>query len=304
MSLPTFAELMARIDDARPRIPVVAAGGDDATVLSALGEAARRGWVAPIVTGNRQRIEQVAGECGVDLAPFRVIDSDAPAEAAVAAIRAGEAAALMKGQIDTPALMRAVLHRETGLRTEHVVGQIVLTEIPRDHRVFLVTDTGITIQPTLDQKRDLLRSLLDRARRLSSDPDAAPRIAIMAASEKVNPAMPETEDAASLAEEAKTGVYGPCAVEGPLSFDLAYASEAGERKKLAGGVIGAAEGMLFPNLSSANLTIKAIMYTADCAFGGQLCGTSAPVVFMSRADSTETRLRSLAFTLSTLPTGD
>jgi phosphotransacetylase len=39
------------------------------------------------------------------------------------------------------------------------------------------------------------------------------------------------------------------------------------------------------------------MYTADCKFGGILRGTSAPVVFMSRADSTETRLNSLALAL-------
>jgi phosphate butyryltransferase len=58
--------------------------------------------------------------------------------------------------------------------------------------------------------------------------------------------------------------------------------------------------MLFPNLLSANLTVKAIMYTADCKFGGMLRGTSAPVVFMSRADSTDVRLNSLALTLRVL----
>jgi phosphate butyryltransferase len=56
--------------------------------------------------------------------------------------------------------------------------------------------------------------------------------------------------------------------------------------------------MIFPDLASANLTVKAIMYTADCRFGGILKGTSAPVVFMSRADTTETRLRSLALALA------
>jgi phosphate butyryltransferase len=62
-------------------------------------------------------------------------------------------------------------------------------------------------------------------------------------------------------------------------------------------VTGAADVMLFPDLTSANLTVKAIMYAADCRFGGVLCGAAAPVVFMSRADSPETRLRSLALAL-------
>ncbi len=57
--------------------------------------------------------------------------------------------------------------------------------------------------------------------------------------------------------------------------------------------------MIFPDLLSANLTVKAIMYTADCRFGGVLRGTTAPVVFMSRADTAATRLNSLALALAT-----
>jgi phosphotransacetylase len=89
-------------------------------------------------------------------------------------------------------------------------------------------------------------------------------------------------------------------LEGPLSFDLAYAADAGEKKQIESSVVGAADIMLFPNLLPANLTVKAIMYAAECEFGGVLRGTSAPVVFMSRADSTQTRLNSLALTLRIL----
>jgi phosphate butyryltransferase len=89
-------------------------------------------------------------------------------------------------------------------------------------------------------------------------------------------------------------------VQGPLSFDLAYAAAAGAKKGLEGHVVGAADAMLFPSLQAANLTVKAMMYTASCRFGGVLVGTTAPVVFMSRADTTQTRLDSLAFTLARL----
>jgi phosphotransacetylase len=86
-------------------------------------------------------------------------------------------------------------------------------------------------------------------------------------------------------------------VQGPLSFDLAYTPEAADKKGLPGPVVGAADVLLFPDLVSANLTVKAIMYTADCRFGGILCGAACPVVFMSRADTTSTRLNSLALAL-------
>jgi phosphotransacetylase len=83
-----------------------------------------------------------------------------------------------------------------------------------------------------------------------------------------------------------------------LSFDLAFADDAAQKKHIASAVAGAADVLLFPNLLAANLTVKAIMYTADCRFGGVLCGAACPVVFMSRADTTATRLRSLALALS------
>lgn len=295
MGLPTFDELFARMDSRRPQIAVVAAGGADPTVLRALDEAARRGWVRPVLTGREGEIREVASGEGVSLDAFRVVDTETPSETAVALIHAGEAACLMKGQIPTPDLMKGVLHSERGLKSGRVIGQIVLMEIPRDGRVFLLADTGICIAPSLDQKIGLAKSAVEIARALGV---SCPAVALMAATEKVHPQMPETLDAEEILRRAASGELGDCRVAGPMSFDLAYAVEAGQRKKLAGDVLGAADVLLFPNLLSANLTVKAIMYTADCKFGGVLCGTTAPVVFMSRADSVETRLRSLAYTLT------
>ncbi|HTN02835.1 MAG TPA: phosphate acyltransferase [Planctomycetaceae bacterium] len=303
MYIAGFDEMFRAVDARRSQVGVVAAGGDDRTVLEALSQAARRGWIQPIVTGDEAAIRKLADELRIDVSEFRIIDSDEPAKAAVAEIRDGRAALMMKGQISTPALMKAVLHRDTGLRTDRVIGQIVLLEIPRDDRRLLLTDTGITIQPTLDQKADLLRSLIETACLLKDEEtpaDAVPRVAVMSATEKPTDSMPDTLEAAELQKRGEAGEFPGGIVQGPLSFDLAYAPEAGEKKKIAGQVVGDADAMLFPNLLAANLTVKAIMYTAECRFGGYLCGTSAPVVFMSRADTTSTRMHSLAFTLQML----
>jgi phosphotransacetylase len=109
--------------------------------------------------------------------------------------------------------------------------------------------------------------------------------------------MPETLDAAELQRRGEAGAFPNSLVQGPLSFDLAYAAEAAGKKRVGGPVSGAADVLLFPDLTSANLTVKAIMYTADCRFGGVLCGAACPVLFMSRADTTATRLCSLALGL-------
>ncbi len=293
----TFRELYVQADQTKEPISVVAAGGADQTVLEALSQAASRGWVKPILTGDQREIETLAASLAIDLNGFEIIDTPEPAITAVQAVVEKRARLLMKGQIPTPALLKAVLNDEEGLTTGRVICQMVLMEIPRDNRVFLMTDTGICIQPKLSQKADLVMHAIETCDALGV---CEPRIALMAASEKINEKMPETIDAEKLVAQAARGDFGACRVQGPLSFDLAYAADAGSKKNIEGDVVGSADAMVFPDLLSANLTVKGIMYTADCHFGGVLCGTSAPVVFMSRADRTPTRLNSLAFAIAML----
>jgi phosphotransacetylase len=305
MALLRFESLYHFADHLPHPLPVVAAGGADRTVIEALSLAQRRGWVEPILTGTLAEMQTLAKDLDIDVTDFRLIDTDDPAAAAVAEVKAGRARLLMKGQIATPSLMKAVLNREHGLRTDRCICQVVLMEIPRDARRFLLADTGITIQPTLDQKADILKSMVDVANALHDGVGTEPpRIGVMSATEKATDSMPDTLEAAELARRNSAGEITGCLVQGPLSFDLAYASDAGEKKRIEGAVVGAADGMLFPNLLAANLTVKAIMYTSNCRFGGVLCGAACPVVFMSRADSTETRLNSLAFTLRMLTAKD
>jgi phosphate butyryltransferase len=172
-----------------------------------------------------------------------------------------------------------------------------LMEIVNQGRIFLMADTGICVKPKLATKVDIVRQAVEVARGLGV---TQPRVAIMAASESVNASMPETIDAAELQRRNAAGEFAGALVEGPLSFDLAYSSDARGKKRIEGRVVGQADAMVFPDLLSANLTVKAIMYTADCQFGGVLRGTTVPVAFTSRADTAATRLNSLALALAIL----
>jgi phosphotransacetylase len=291
MSLPDFDELFAAADESRSAVEVVAVGGADVTVLQALRTARDRGWVTPAVTGRRGDVEALAQQHAISLQGITLIDSDEPAIAAVREVRSGRARMLMKGQIATPDLMRAVLDSRQGLRTGRVICQVVLLEVPRDGRRLLLADTGITPRPSLAQKIDILHSTVALAHVLG---EPLPRVALMAATEKPTESLPDTVEAAELQQRSQAGEWPGCTIQGPLSFDLAYAAESGQRKGVTGPVAGNADVLIFPDLNSANLTVKAMMCTADCRFGGVLMGAVCPVVFMSRADSTETRLRSLA----------
>jgi phosphate butyryltransferase len=294
MPLLSFDQLFQDADALPEPVAVAVAGGADPTVLEALRTACDRGWVTPIVVGREAEVRRLADECGLGLHGMRIVDAEDPAGAAVAEVVNGRARLLMKGQIATPALLRAVLAPEDGMRVGRVVCQVVLMEIPAHTRRFLMADTGICIQPDFRKKVEIMRSAVDVAHALGAH---EPRVAVRAATESVVETMPETFDAAELQRRSGAGEFPGCRVQGPLSFDLAYAADAADKKRIDGGVVGAADVMIFPDLAAANLTVKAIMYTAPCRFGGVLCGTSHPVVFMSRADSTTTRLNSLSLAL-------
>ena len=289
----SFDELFEKADARRPGVSIAVAGGADVTVLQALRIACDWGWVSPLIVGVERGARQIADENGISVDGFHWVDAAEPAPAAVALVRAKRAHLLMRGQVATPAMMKAVLDAQVGLRTERVVCQIVLMELPRLGRRMLLADTGICIQPTLTQKVDILTSAVEQARRLGAE---VPRVACLAATETVTEARPETEEAAELERRNRNGEFPDCVVHGPLSFDLAFDADAA-KKKMADPEFGVADILLFPNLLSANLTVKAIMYTAACRFGGVLCGAACPVVFMSRADTVETRLNSIALAL-------
>jgi phosphotransacetylase len=297
MPILSFDQLFQFADSVRQPVSIAVAGGADATVLQALRIACDRAWIAPLVVGVEADIRQTASDCGVGLHGFTLVDARDPAGAAIALVRSQRARLLMKGLISTPSLMKAMLDPGTGLRTGRAICQVVLMEIPRTEHRFLLADTGVCIQPTLPQKIDILQSAVHLAHSLGAE---CPRVASLAATETVVPSMPETLDAAELERLSRAGEISSCMVRGPLSFDLAFDTDAAAKKNRQDQAFGVADILLFPNLLSANLTVKAIMYTAECRFGGVLCGAACPVVFMSRSDTTATRLNSLALAMNTL----
>src|SRR5262249_53465803 len=158
------------------------------------------------LVGPEERIQSIARSNGISLDRFRIrhAEGDATASAAVAEVRAGHAQALMKGRIATPALMEAILHPTTGLRTDRVVCQVVLMEIPRDDRRFLLADTGICVSPIVKTRIDILRGAVAVAHALGAE---RPRVALMAATETINAAMPETVEAAELTRRNQQGEF-------------------------------------------------------------------------------------------------
>jgi len=118
-----FPELKANLRTKPPKTAVVAAAHDEHT-LQAVFAARRDGLIRPILVGDKGKILSIAQDLGEDLEPDNVVDAGDDigcAAASVALIRAGEGTMLIKGMLQTGTLLKAAVHKETGIRSGEVM---------------------------------------------------------------------------------------------------------------------------------------------------------------------------------------
>jgi phosphotransacetylase len=143
---------------------------------------------------------------------------------------------------------------------------------------------------TLSQA-DMVQNAIDLAHVLGV---AAPKVAILAAVETINPRMPATLDAAALCKMADRGQITGGVLDGPLAFDNAISPQAALTKKIASPVAGEADILIVPDLEAGNMLAKQLIYLAGAEGAGIVMGTRVPIVLTSRSDSIRTRLASTA----------
>ena len=292
MVIDSFSQLKARLRDLPPRRAVVAAAHDEHT-LQAVFAARRDGLIQPVLVGRREEILSIARALGEDLDPAQVADAGDDAQCAaksVDLIRAGEGSMLIKGMLPTGTLLKAVVHRETGIRASQVMSHVAILDVPGYHKLLYVTDGGMVVAPDLEQKRHILRNALDFCRFLGYD---RPKAAVLCAVETVNPAMPETADGAALKAEGERGEFGPCLVEGPISLDLATDGEAARVKGYRSPVAGDADILLAPSIAAGNLLGKSLYGLAGGEMAGVVLGAKVPITVNSRGATAEEKYWSI-----------
>lgn len=292
MVIDGFSQLKARLRDLPPRRAVVAAAHDEHT-LQAVFAARRDGLIYPVLVGRREEILSIARALGEDLDPAQVADAGDDVQCAaksVALIRAGEGSMLIKGMLPTGTLLKAVVHRETGIRASQVMSHVAILDVPGYHKLLYVTDGGMVVAPDLEQKRHILRNALDFCRFLGYD---RPKAAVLCAVETVNPAMPETADGAALKAEGERGDFGPCLVEGPISLDLATDGEAARVKGYRSPVAGDADILLAPSIAAGNLLGKSLYGLAGGEMAGVVLGAKVPITVNSRGAAAEEKYWSI-----------
>ena len=256
----------------KQKIAVAAAQSEE--VLIAVEYARKKGIVDALLIGDCQKIEEICQRNGILLSEYETEEVEEPQAAAiraVAAVKEGRAQLLMKGLLETGDFLKAVLNRETGIRSEKRLCSVVAIESQAISRLLVLADVGTNIAPDLDIKKSILENCMEVAQAMGID---RPKAAVLCAHEHVKEKdMPVTIQAALLSKMNERGQYGkPGIVEGPISMDI----------------------LLVPDLEAGNILIKGLMYlTNDIRVAGVGMGALVPLILTSRGDDHDTKYYSI-----------
>jgi len=288
-----FAQLLeAAMERAPKRVAIVGAG--QRQTLQCIRMAHNMGLAKCLIIDDPERVQRVAAEEGVDVQGMDIIPEGDMGEAAykaVAMIHAEEADLVMNGRALPVELLRAALDKAKGLRIGKLVSDVSVFEIPDFDRLIFVSDVAIVVSPTLAQKAAIVQNAIDTAIELGVP---RPRVAVLAATEMVNPEMPANMDAANLSKMAERGQIRGGFVDGPLAMDNAISLKAARMKGIESKVAGQADILITPDVESGNILAKAISYFARGHMAAVIVGAKCPIVMPSRSDPPEQKLISLA----------
>ena len=290
-----FREIMGRVTT-RKLAPVAAAivYPVDADSLASAAAAAEQGIIVPIFIGPETTIREVAKAGSVDLDAFEIKPASNSREAATVAIRLardGGVEGIMKGSSSIEELIRQVISATKGLRTERRISHVHALDLPTYPKPLFITDSMINIAPGLAEKREICQNAIDLARWLGIP---APKVAVLAAVETINPSMPATVQAATLCKMAERGQISGGILEGPLTVDQALSPKAAGYVGIRSAVVGQADILLAPDLESGNMIAKQLSLLADALSAGIVLGAQVPIALTGRGDDRYSWLASAA----------
>lgn len=291
-----YDRLIHRAQRLPPAKTAIAHPCDKSSLEGAL-EASALNLIIPILVGPKSKIEQAAAINRLDISKFEIVDaahSHDSAAKAVALVREGKVEALMKGSLHTDELMAEVVARETGLRTARRISHCFIMDVPGHPEPLIITDAAVNIAPTLTDKVSIVQNAIDMAHAIGV---VDVRVAILSATETVNPAVGSTLEAAALCKMADRGQITGAQLDGPLALDNAISPEAAAIKKIKSPVAGHANVLVVPDLEAGNMLAKSLSFLAGADAAGIVLGARVPIILTSRADDLPARLASCAVAL-------
>jgi phosphate acetyltransferase len=210
-----------------PPLPTAFVYPCDTESLQLAVSGAFTGVIAPYLVGPEARIRDVASRAALDITRMPIVDTAAePRAAARCAVElavVGQVRALCKGALGIDDLLAPVNASDSGLRGTRRLSHASFVDLAGWAQGLIVADAQLNITPTLAVKHDIVDNTVAFAHVLGH---ATPRVALIAATDIVNPALPSTGDAAALKAMGEQGIFADAYVDGPLTIDAALSGDA------------------------------------------------------------------------------
>jgi phosphate butyryltransferase len=293
MKINRLVDLLKLKNNKRMKLVVIAS--HDKEVLQSVKGCYDYGLIEPILIGDLKKTKKLAEELNISIENYYSIDEkdlEKAAEIGVKLISSGNADFIMKGLIDTSILLKALLNKEWGLRTESLLSHVMIYDIENYHKLLYLTDGGMNINPTLEDKVKIIENAGMVTRSLGNK---VTNVAILAAKEKVDLKMISTVHADQLKDKYLIGEFSQgLVIDGPMALDIAISNEAAKIKNYISPVAGDADVLVVPNIEMGNGIGKSITYFANGKSAGIIMGAKVPIVLTSRADDHITKVFSIA----------
>lgn len=270
------------------------AAANDRDVLEAVVEAKQEKMVEPVLIGGEDKIRAIAEELKLGLDGIEIIDVQGEAAAAekTAELAAdNEIQLVMKGFIQTSTLLKTILNAKYNLRMQETLSHSAVMTIPGYHKLLNITDGGMLLEPTLEQKLAIIKNAILTANALGVK---RPKIALHSATDLVNPAIKSAMDWAVVAKMAQRGQLGEADIDGPLTMDCALWPDTAKYAGIESNVAGDADALIVSSIEEGNIIGKALVNFAGAVFSGVVVGSRVPVSLVSRTDSSFNKKSSIA----------
>lgn len=292
----------ARLDRNTSKRRIVVAGAADEHALEAAFSAQDRGYVTPVLVGDRGEVLRLVRQLGFAEAPCEIVHCAAetnPSSVAVRLIREGRGDFIIKGKLETKDLLKPILNKKTGLNGSGFITHFGLMQIKGYHKLLAMSDSAVIPYPTLEEKASIIKICVRMLEKLGYE---KPVVGALCAVETVSPKMPETTDAEKLQDMSHKGELGNGIVVGPISFDLATRKESAVIKGYTSPHAGEVDMLLVPNMVTGNVMSKIWNADGENILAGCLVGASVPIALTSRSASMTEKLHSIL--LCSLLSGD
>ena len=151
----------------------------------------------------------------------------------------------------------------------------------------------VIIKPNMSQKKQIIRNTADALKAFGYE---NPKLALLSLVEKVTFHMQDTVEAQRLVSEQKQRPFADCELWGPIAYDLILSKEAARLKNYdcpwSGGGF---DGIIAPDLSTANTLVKSWLIHAHAVTCGAVVGARVPIALTSRSANEEETYLSLVF---------